>query len=429
MRGSRWLSFPIALVALATTLWVSAPTAVKAADLSVLQGETVRCDATASEGHPQSFEWRIFDPDGQPVPVEPGAIGIVDLVMDSPGVWQVGIDAHYAHIVGKDPWTSSFEGTIQVSSVIASLTSIPAGSPLQIPISSSFVLDGTGSRIGQGADIQATWSYSDGGAWYTLSECSGASGSVADPSELTCTVTGNYLGAGDWTLRMDLEDTISGETASAEVEVVITNIEVDFSWLPVHPDPGETVVLTVLLAGGAQHADIDHVTWEFGDSIIETDNCQYTQCRQWSHIYDQSGVYTVHEEIEFLSGEIQIAFHEIIVGTPPAAPTASFTVDLNQTQVPAQATLTFTGSCEAPCSYTWYFGDGGSASGSGDPSPQIRTYTTAGDYTIRLEVSNTTDSDASQQVISLTAPPPVQAVFVDGFEKGTGDWSDVVGGS
>jgi hypothetical protein len=44
-------------------------------------------------------------------------------------------------------------------------------------------------------------------------------------------------------------------------------------------------------------------------------------------------------------------------------------------------------------------------------------------------VSNTSGADASEQVISLTAPPPVQAVFVDGFEKGTGDWSDVVGGS
>jgi hypothetical protein len=414
--------------ALATTVLIA--TTAPAANVSVLRGETVRCDATASEGHPVAYEWQVTDPEGQPVPIEPGTAGILDLVMDTSGLWQIGVDAHYAHTVETEAWVSRFDGTIEVTSVIASLTTIPEGGPLQIPISSGFTLDGTASRFGDGTDIQATWSFSDGGAWYTLSECGAASGSVTDPAELSCAVSASSLGAGEWTVRMELEDATSSQTDAAEVEVVVTDIQFDYTWTPPHPDAGQDVSLTVILTGGSPAADIEQITWTFGDGDVYIDNCAFSQCRGLYHTYAVSGIYSLAAEVVLHGGETQSAAHDIIVGTPPEAPTAAFSVDLDQTEAPAQATLTFTGSCEAPCSYTWFFGDGGSTSGSGSTPPtQIHTYTDPGDYTIRLEVSNTTADDADEQVVSLTAPQPVEVIFADDFESGTSNWSGTFNGS
>lgn len=419
------------MITAAATAAVFAATAhAQTPDASVLRGETVRCDATVSEGHPADYIWTVTDPLGNPVLIEPGSGGILDLVMNQSGTWQVGVEAVYAHTVDKDPWTSTFTGTVEVTSVIAALTTIPADDPLPIPITASFQLDGTASRFGADATVEATWTYSDGGTWGTLSECAG--GQVTDPSELMCDATGAFLGEGSWTLRLELEDTSNGETDSAEVEVVVTDFQVDFTWAPDHPDPGETVALYPVLPAGYTTADIDHVDWDFGDGILETDSCGFPlYCSAWSHTFQYDGIYVIRETVYTIGGESDTVEHTITVGTPPAPPVASFSVSLDSATAPAVATFTFTGSCDGTCAYTWTFGDGSSVSGThtGGPPAIDHTYSEAGDHTARLELSNPSGSDNTEVVVSIGQAPPPGAIFSDGFENGLTSWSAVVPGA
>lgn len=56
---------------------------------------------------------------------------------------------------------------------------------------------------------------------------------------------------------------------------------------------------------------------------------------------------------------------------------------------------------DAPLTYTWNFGDGGSASGL----LANHTYSSTGDYTVRFEASNEGGSDADTLMVTVVRPP------------------------
>jgi PKD repeat protein len=88
------------------------------------------------------------------------------------------------------------------------------------------------------------------------------------------------------------------------------------------------------------------------------------------------------------------------LGTPPpppdGAPTASFTASPTSGAAPLTVNFTDT-STGGPLSWAWEFGDGETATAQ-NPS---HTYTTAGNYTVRLTVTNDDGSDSSTRRITV----------------------------
>jgi hypothetical protein len=134
---------------------------------------------------------------------------------------------------------------------------------------------------------------------------------------------------------------MSGETGiRRRLSVVITDIEVGLLVGFIRTRARSVVLMTVLLAGGfAALPYIDRRT-PFGISATPlVRNRQSASSRSAlctvvrSLVWPVRRNYTVHEEIEFyLHGrDLRSRKTRSSVGTPPAAPTASFTVDLNQT--------------------------------------------------------------------------------------------------
>lgn len=92
-------------------------------------------------------------------------------------------------------------------------------------------------------------------------------------------------------------------------------------------------------------------------------------------------------------------------GTPPPAgqaPVASFTANPTSGAAPLNVAFTDT-STNAPTSWAWTFGDGGTSTAQ-NPS---HSYTTAGTYTAKLTATNATGSSSATATITVgSAPPP-----------------------
>jgi hypothetical protein len=183
MRGSRWLPRPFALVALAATLWVGAPDRGQGCRAVGPAGRHGALRRHLQRGAPSSrSSGASSTPTGSQVPVEPGSHrhrGPGDGL--TWGVWQVGVDVTYAHHRRQIPVDGSqLRGLGPGQFRHRSFAGQHSRPVRQLQIHHRLeprVLDGAGSRFGEGADIQATWSHSDGGNSGTvLSECSGASG-------------------------------------------------------------------------------------------------------------------------------------------------------------------------------------------------------------------------------------------------------------
>src|SRR5207245_4079803 len=93
-----------------------------------------------------------------------------------------------------------------------------------------------------------------------------------------------------------------------------------------------------------------------------------------------------------------------VTNPPPPALTATFTY--TPSNPTTGQTVSFTGSASGgtpPYSYSWTFGDGGSASGSSTS----HVYQTAGSYNVVLTVTDAAGQTAnSAQTVTVSNPPP-----------------------
>jgi PKD repeat protein len=113
------------------------------------------------------------------------------------------------------------------------------------------------------------------------------------------------------------------------------------------------------------------------------------------------------------------AFSSEISGTPPAAPTANFTVSTNTGYAPLTLTFKDTSSGEIT-GRDWQFGDGGSAT---DSTLVAYTYNSPGTYSVQLSVSGPGGSDA--QVLTDAIVVLAHDSSDDSSDTSTGDDSSV----
>jgi len=378
-------------------------TAAVADQVTVLLGETVVCDASASQGHPVAYEWYVTEPNGTP-PAEPTSTSMsFPLTLTTTGLWTVDLTARYLHEAPDGTiHESSTSTTINVKSVVAAI----ALSSSHIFTDEPLTLDGSASTWAVGVTPTATWMI-DGGPF---GACNGGP-PPGDPAELLCVIPAHTLEPGAHTASLLLEDTSSGDQDEASAPFTVEEIiplSVDFNWEPFNPDPHIMVQFNVEIQPPDAEADMVTATWEWGDgSPPDIVDCQTPWgCMIWGHEFDQVGWYQVSLTV-VTSGETDAAQHDIEIGDAPQPPTADFTVTPTDPPLLHQATFTFTGQCEEPCTYLWEFGDGATASTGG----AVHAYPVPGPFTARLTVTNGGGVDSTNQPVMVTPcwdPPDPQ---------------------
>ena len=125
-------------------------------------------------------------------------------------------------------------------------------------------------------------------------------------------------------------------------------------------------------------------SWSFGDKTSSTE-------KNPVHTYSKAGKYTVTLTVRNAAGSNPVTKSSYInVGALPKAPTASFSASSTSGNAPLKVQFTDT-STGTPTSWNWSFGDGTSST---IKSP-THTYSTAGNYTAVLTVSNAAGSNTA----------------------------------
>jgi PKD repeat protein len=232
------------------------------------------------------------------------------------------------------------------------------------------------------------------------------------PADLGCVVPPGTLDPGPHSASLQLWDPGTGniDQDSATFDVIdVIPFSVDFSWQPFNPNPGQTVQFDVTVQPPEIEPDLLTLNWTWGDgSPPEQVDCQSPWgCMVWSHVFSTQGWYDV-SLTAVTSDDSAEAAHSIEVGNPPDPPSASFTMTPPDPLLLQSVAFTFTGSCPAPCSYLWTFGDGGTATIE-NPS---YAYAIPNPYTVQLTVTNDGGMDIDTDQLSVTEcwspPDPIQ---------------------
>lgn len=223
-----------------------------------LHGEDVTL-TTVAEGHPpvetSAYAWRIVPPAG-PSWDETGPV--VTLNMSAAGCWQVELAVTYAHQApGGEPYAADAPvAEICPATVVADFVVDPTAPTTDLPI----VLAST-SRAGPGAALVFDWDVLDAtgaAVLHPLGWCDGPG-----PVDAVCTIPGGGLDAGVYRFRLRLTNTVPDPDEVAErVSAVLAVAQpIDFSWSPVDPEIGETVLFTIAGTNGS----VESAEWTFGD--------------------------------------------------------------------------------------------------------------------------------------------------------------------
>lgn len=359
---------------------------------TVLLGETVVCDASASEGHPSSYAWYVAEPGSTPPSVPTSTAVSFPLLLDAIGTWTIDLVVGYPHQApGGGLYQASVSTTIEVKVVVTSLEL----SSTRITTEESLTLDGTGSRWSDWVTPTVMWRLD----WVAYPPCNVQS--PPDPSVLVCVVPPGFFEPGPHIASLRLGDPGSGSEsrATAEFEVVpVVALAVDFSWEPIPPDPGALVQLEIQVQPPEAAAELLTATWDWDDGQVLQQPCQPYGCLFASHVWAQEGWYDVHLLVETADESAEVT-RTIQIGDPPTPPVAAFTAVPSDPLLLRPVVFTFTGSCEEPCSYIWDFGDGAAAS---IPSP-THAYAVPGSYTARLTLTNDGGSDSEELPVVVSS--------------------------
>ncbi len=261
-----------------------------------------------------------------------------------------------------------------------------------------------GSKTGGVGALTYSWTFGDGGT---------ASGSLT-PSHV-------YQQAGTYTATLTVTDSL-GQTSQSSDAVTVALVA---PTVTIGGPYSGTAGTAIGFSGSATDPSTYDTqagftySWNFGDgSSASTASA--------SHTYAAAGTYTVTLSATDKEGSQGTASTTVMVAAPvPPAPVAN--AGPNES-APEGSTVTFAGSetgGSGTLSYSWTFGDGGTASGSLTPS---HIYQQAGIYTATLTVTDglsRTSSSSDVVTVSLVAP----TVTIGGPYSGTANTAIAFSGS
>jgi PKD repeat protein len=151
---------------------------------------------------------------------------------------------------------------------------------------------------------------------------------------------------------------------------------------PVEVKTGTSVTFAATINEGKADRPVDY-QWDFGDG--ETDSGLTA-----THTFDRPGTYAVSFSASNRAGEASRSI-TVTAERPPKPPQIA-SISAAPDSVAIGTSVQFSGAAEgsSPLAYEWRFGDGATVTG---PSP-THTYTTPGEYTARLSVSNEAGTEA-----------------------------------
>jgi len=255
----------------------------------------------------------------------------------------------------------------------ASFTATPTSGDAALLVS----FDASGSSDPENDPLTYNWTFGDGGT-----------GSGITPSH-------TYVTAGTYTATLTVSDGEFSDQTTQLITVNVPNLSPTASFTAT-PTSGDVALLVSFDASGSSDPENDPLTynWTFGDGGTGTGITP-------THTYTTGGVFTVTLTVSDGQSSDQ-ATTTITVVSPNQGPTALFLA--STTSGPAPLNVSFDGGLSSdpendPLTYSWTFGDGGTATGV-SPSYQFNT---PGVYTVTLTVSDGALSDQSTTTITVTA--------------------------
>ena len=141
-------------------------------------------------------------------------------------------------------------------------------------------------------------------------------------------------------------------------------------------------------------------SWDFGDGGTAT-------VQNPTHTYQAAGTYTVSLTVSNDVGSDTATITDYITVTAPPPPTADFTGAPTSGSYPLDVAFTDQSS-GSPTSWSWDFGDGGTAT----VQNPTHTYQAVGTYTVSLMATNAYGSDTVTKTDYVTVTEPGQTTFV-----------------
>jgi PKD repeat protein len=363
-----------------TTTSMPAPTASFTATPGlVAPGATVAFDATASSASPSSsitgFSWNFGD--GQTA-----AGATTTHAFATPGIYTVTLTTTDDH--GQ---TSSTSRSVTVDRPTPSFTA----SPNPVALGAMVAFNAGGSSDPLVGILNYSWNFGDAtnGSGAALSHAFGAPGSYV----VTLTVTNTY-----------------GQTASASNSVIVDPGPTASFTVSANPvAPGVTVAFN---AGGSSDPLVAIVSysWNFGDGTIGSGVAP-------THAFATPGNYGVTLTVTNSHGQTSGASNNVIVNPPP---TASFKISPNPATIGSPVSFD-AGASSHPfgtvASYTWSFGDGGTATGVA----ATHAYAAPGTYAVTLTVTDSDGQVGTSSANIVANPPPLAGqLSIPGGQKLSG---------
>jgi PKD repeat protein len=136
-------------------------------------------------------------------------------------------------------------------------------------------------------------------------------------------------------------------------------------------------------------------SWDYGDGSTGSGTST-------SHEYGSTGQYTVFFTASNEGGADSSRATVRVVRPPQPAQITSVNANPNPVDEGEQVEFTSNVQGDSPVEYSWSFGDGNNGSGSS----ATHTYESAGEYTVRLEVSNNVGEDSRTLPIEVNRALP-----------------------
>lgn len=194
--------------------------------------------------------------------------------------------------------------------------------------------------------------------------------------------------AGTYSVELQVENAEGRDDIKMDVEVVggAEEPEASFEFSPSEPVAGQSVQFTDTSTG-----EPTNWQWDFDDGT-------FSEARNPTHRFDESGSYEVRLTVENSAGDSDV-IQEVEVAESEGEPEASFTFSPAEPKVGQAVTFTDTSGGGQPETWEWNFDDGETSS---QQNP-THAFSEEGGYEVRLTVENSAGSSDVLEEIEIVA--------------------------